>query len=105
MNKVIRDGKVAVLYTVGYSSGWFTWGAPIELVFDPEIVALVEAGEHKKIKEILKHRGFDPYSLYYEQLGIVWIPVGTEFMIEKHHNGGETIKLNIPEPILPWLIA
>ena len=25
MNKVIRDGKVAVLYSPGYGAGWYSW--------------------------------------------------------------------------------
>ena len=29
MQKVIRDGKVAVLYSPGYGAGWYTWSVPI----------------------------------------------------------------------------
>lgn len=25
MDKVIKDGKVAVLYSPGFGAGWFTW--------------------------------------------------------------------------------
>jgi hypothetical protein len=25
MEKVIRDGKVAVLYSPGYGAGWYSW--------------------------------------------------------------------------------
>lgn len=47
VDKVIRDGKVAVIYSPGYGSGWSTWsGASKEIIermiFDPELVALVE---------------------------------------------------------------
>ena len=34
MNKVIRDGKVAVLISYGFGAGFYTWGAPLEAIFD-----------------------------------------------------------------------
>ena len=33
MNKLIRDGMVAVLYSPDYGSGWYTWNQD-----DPEIL-------------------------------------------------------------------
>jgi len=42
MNKVIVDGKVAVLYSPGYGAGWFSWHNVEELIYDPEVVKLVE---------------------------------------------------------------
>lgn len=41
MEKVINNGEVAVLYSPGYGAGWYTWGAPLELVFHPKIVEMV----------------------------------------------------------------
>jgi len=38
MNKVIRDGKVAVLISYGFGAGFYTWGAPLEAIFDPKLV-------------------------------------------------------------------
>ena len=43
MKKIIRDGKVAVLYSPGFGAGWSTWNQELpELVFNPVIVDLVE---------------------------------------------------------------
>jgi hypothetical protein len=61
MEKVVREGKVAVLYSPGFGAGWTTWGAPKELLFDPEVVALVEADQRYKIEGVLEARGFDFY--------------------------------------------
>lgn len=42
MEKVIRDGKVAVLYSEGFGAGWSTWNEGMnELVFHPKIVNMV----------------------------------------------------------------
>jgi acetyl-CoA acetyltransferase len=39
MEKVIRDGKVAILYSPGFGAGWSTWNSySNEMIFDPDIV-------------------------------------------------------------------
>ena len=53
MDKVIRDGKVAVLYSPRFGSGWSTWSAPMEAIFHPKIVELVLQDERDKITEAL----------------------------------------------------
>jgi hypothetical protein len=46
MDKVIRDGKVAVLYSPGYGAGWYSWHDNEELLYDPVIVDMVESKKH-----------------------------------------------------------
>ena len=42
MNKLIVDGKVAVLISPGFGAGWYTWNYDYpEILFDPAIVKLV----------------------------------------------------------------
>ena len=41
MEKVIKDSMVAVCYSPGYGAGWYSWGAPVELVFHPKIVNMI----------------------------------------------------------------
>ena len=48
MNKLIRDGQVAVLVSPGYGAGWYTWHHIEELVYDPCVVAWVENKELDK---------------------------------------------------------
>jgi|SRR5665213_790614 len=94
MEKVIRDGKVAVLYSPGFGAGWFTWntGNP-QCIFHPSIVALVENDEKEKItdeliQEILGCEYF--YSGGAEDLKIEWVKVGTAFKIDEY-DGYESI--------------
>ena len=53
MEKVIRDDKVAVLYSPGYGAGWSTWCSNDDLIetllFHPLIVKKVESGLEKEI--------------------------------------------------------
>lgn len=52
MEKVIRDGKVAVLYSKDFGAGWSTWNDGLEeLVFHPKIVEMVLNGRQSAINE------------------------------------------------------
>jgi hypothetical protein len=43
MDKVIRDGQVAVLYSPGFGAGWYSWNREMpELLFEPNLVAMIE---------------------------------------------------------------
>jgi hypothetical protein len=48
MEKVIRDGMVAVLYSPDYGAGWSTWAHDSEveakILFDANIVGMIESG-------------------------------------------------------------
>lgn len=93
MKKVIRDGKVAVLYSPGFGAGWFNANSPIEAVFHPRLVELVENDERDKITEELVKElfGITFYIGGAYELKIEWIKEGTEFSIEEY-DGSESIR-------------
>jgi hypothetical protein len=68
MDKVIRDGKVAVLYSPGYGAGWFSWHGIEELLYD-----------------------VDGYFGGADDLEIEWVDVGREFRITEY-DGSESIE-------------
>lgn len=115
MHKVIRAGKVAVLYSPGFGAGWYTWNTmrgdnenrSIELIFDPTIVELVEKRNREnqyvitkaiedRAEEILPEGYFGGAC----DLTIEWLPVGTKFLITEY-DGSESIQT--VEDL--WLIA
>lgn len=55
MNKVIKDGKVAVLISYGYGAGFHSWGAPLEAIFDPKLVELVESEDFDGANEYVRN--------------------------------------------------
>lgn len=93
MNKVVKDGKVAVLYSPGYGAGWYTWNTNVlECLFHPEVVKLVEEKRHSEITDEYC-RGLFGESFYAggsHQLGIEWMPEGTRFIIDEYA-GSESI--------------
>lgn len=94
MEKVIKDGQVAVLYSPGYGAGWYSWNKEHkELLFHPKLVAMVEAGKRAEITDawVKENLGIDIYTGGAEGLKIEWLPKGTAFQIEEY-DGFETIQ-------------
>ena len=95
MNKVVRDGKVAVLVSHGYGAGWFSWNREhLQCLFDPDIVGMVEArADTYAIEEKAKETygdGFYPGGA--RGLEIHWVPEGAEFQVEEY-DGAEGLSM------------
>ncbi len=92
MEKVIRDGKVAVLYSRGYGAGWYSWNSDKELLYHPKLVEMVEAGRQEEITEewVMENLGLEIYAGGAEGLTIMWIDEGTPFYIDEY-DGAESI--------------
>lgn len=104
MEKVIRDGMVAVLYSSGYGAGWYSWNTHSpECLFHPTIVELVEQKKQKEITTDLCDNLFGDrfYSGGAQDLYIQWIPIGTAFQIHEY-DGSESIELKEHDG---WIIA
>lgn len=125
VDKVIRDGMVAVIYSTGYGSGWSTWSSASKeiidrMVFDPELVALVEKFEGRTeensylvVDEIEKwvNANFNKLNSGEDHvycgsnignLAIAWVPVGTQFKISEY-DGAESVQFYNPPEI--WYTA
>jgi len=85
MNKVVRDGLVAVIVSEDFGAGWSTWNEP-EDAFDPEVVKWIEGG---KVGEPLKEGDFR-YAGGLKNARVVWLPQGTLFRIDEY-DGSETL--------------
>lgn len=104
MDKVVRDGKVAILYSPGFGAGWYTWNYQYpECQYHPKLVALVE--NHASAKEIQALAtmlfGEDFYADGAADLTIAWLPVGTSYQI-REYDGSESIQV---QSYSDWSIA
>lgn len=95
-DKIVVDGKVAVLYSPGYGAGWSTWatGGDIEsMVFDPHMVNLVLSGASKwELESYAETRWSDGYFNGLDSLNVAWIEEGKQFYI-REYDGSETVVL------------
>ena len=95
MEKVIRNGKVAVLYSPGIGAGWYSWHGKKELLFHPKLVEMVENNKQEEIteefcKDLLKT---DEYICVFgaSDLQIKWLDEGAVFEIDEY-DGSESIR-------------
>ena len=94
MEKVIRDGKVAVLISPGFGAGWSTWNSEYgdDIIFDPELVHMVESEAHYDTMISYCKRVYpDAYLGGLSDLCIVWLTQGTLFRIEEY-DGSESLR-------------
>lgn len=109
MNKMIRDGRVAILLSPGYGAGWSTWNYTYpECVFDPEIVQMVldnkpwqEIADFAEAKYDKDDDGLGFYTGGASDLVVKWIPVGTKFRIHEY-DGNESLEI---KEEMDWLEA
>ena len=108
MDKVIRDGKVAVLVSPGFGAGWSTWAYSGEednrdfMLFDPTLVAMVERGDSVEAIESYV-TGLYPHTYCggADDLTIFWLPEGTAFRIHEY-DGSESVEIRDE---MDWKIA
>lgn len=109
VEKVVRNGQVAVIISRGWGAGWSTWTLNPSyvdiLLYHPKLVQLVESQEHYSMNRdtfaqwMKTELGIaDTYFGGYEGLDVRWITQGTKFKVEEY-DGAEYI---ITEADLPY---
>jgi hypothetical protein len=103
MEKVIRDSRVAVLYSPGYGAGWYSWHGIEELLYDPVVVGMVEAKVSENNIVEYCHKKYDEEAYFggADDLTIKWIDIHTEFRITEY-DGAESIQF---KDDIKWLVA
>ena len=100
MEKVIKDGKVAVCYSPHYGAGWSTWNNyefRETLLFSPKIVNMVLEERQREINAdwLADNLGEEFHNVYCggaEDLEVVWLPQGTIFRVNEY-DGNESLTL------------
>ena len=106
MNKVVRNGEVAVLYSPGFGAGWYTWnvGHP-GLLYDPVVVEWVEADkpsdDARRLEAYLEEKYLDCYLGGMHSLDIRWVPVGSRFVVDEY-DGSESV---VVDQEFDWMVA
>lgn len=107
--KLVHEGKVAVLVSRGYGAGWSTWSDEnkTKRLFDPALASLMverdnklkvlgyESEEvldeyHKRIEEVAEERYPEDYLGGLSGLEIHWLERGTRFTVDEY-DGAESI--------------
>lgn len=94
MNKVVRDGRVAVIISQSYGLGWYSHYKIDDLLYDPKIVRMLEnPDENEDFGSIMQYCS-EKYQLKQDNpnhwggriidLGITWVPEGAEFIVHDY---------------------
>ena len=96
MNKYVRDGSVAVIYSPGFGAGWSTWdteGYGNDLIFDPTLVDMILNDANKQmIIEYITLKYPDMSRAGADDLAVAWVPEGTLFKI-REYDGSESVEV------------
>jgi len=107
MNKLIRDGKVAVIYSPRFGAGWSTWNwSHPDCVFDREIAELVlDRADPREIEQLAQDKWGQSNNYFFscapEELAVMWLDEGTRFTI-REYDGNETVET---EDDIEWFTA
>jgi len=102
-DKLIVDGKVAILYSPGFGAGWSTWAHADDgfnefLVFDKGLVELAQRrADVLEVEAYINSKFGDEAYVYmggWEDIEIEWLPVGHPFEITEY-DGAEKVKSQI----------
>ena len=102
VEKLQRDGTVAILVSPGYGAGWSTWAGDEHkefLIFGHGLVEMaLRSATSEEVEDYLKEAlpGEGIYMGGWHDIKVVWLPEGTPFRIEEH-DGNEWI--TIPEDL------
>lgn len=103
IEKLIRDGKVAVLVSPGFGAGWSSWDHTYgdALIFDPMLAAYIDEGKMSEAKTYVTMRFPEAYDGGVDDLVVHWVPVGTAFRIHEY-DGSESIEI---KDKMNWVVA
>lgn len=109
MEKLVRNGCVAVLVSHGYGAGWYSWEGDEAMLFDPVLAEMLEEGRAvegdsawlEKIEQVAKQRYPNTYLGGLDGLTVHWVPEGIRFRIEEY-DGAESLCL---ESDYSWITA
>ena len=91
MAKLIKDGMVAVVICPGYGAGFSTWYNEVYPMDKDMAEAVLAGSENLVITAFRKMVPEDDLVNDYRELDVVWVPVGTKFII-REYDGHESIQ-------------
>ena len=96
-DKLIRDGKVAVLVSPGYGAGWSTWNHPAkELAMDRELAEAVLSDNPQARFEVAERKWPDAYTGGLDDVVVEWVTQGDRFEIHEYV-GNESLHILGPD--------
>jgi len=92
MEKYVKAGRVAVLYSPDFGAGWYTWNKENpDMIFDPTMVHYVLEEKFAEAKAYAILKWPEAYIGTVEDLRVEWVLEGAEFRITEY-DGNESVE-------------
>ncbi|QXO10951.1 hypothetical protein pEaSNUABM54_00125 [Erwinia phage pEa_SNUABM_54] len=102
MEKLIRDGKVAVVFSPGHSGSYvYDHQLPPDACFNVKVIKVVLGESRTSLEKTLKKEFPDATFYSPPELEVEWIDVGREFFIREY----ESAESIIYKDTVPWITA
>lgn len=98
VEKLERNGEIAVLVSRGFGAGWSTWNSELgeAIIFDKEMAqALLDGGTDAALI-IAEQKYPDAYHGGVRDLIVEWVPKGQRFTISEY-DGSESLVILAPD--------
>lgn len=91
--KLIRDGKVAVIYSPGFGAGWSTWNHKYpDCDTNAELAqCILDGGDSLAREKVAKKHYPEAYCGGLDDAKVEWLPEGTHYRIDEC-DGSESIE-------------
>lgn len=97
VDKLVKDGKVAILISPGFGAGWSTWAGndalAEQILYDPDIVQMVlDEKPYDELEKFVEEKYADTYVYTggLHDIVVYWLDVGTKFRVTEY-DGSEGI--------------
>lgn len=94
-DKLIIDGKTAVMFSPGFGAGWSSWSAnerAAHKCMDKDLAEAVLARDHEKMAAIAKEKWPEDYAGGLHDLCVEWVPTGSFFEVHEY-DGNESLRV------------
>ena len=92
MDKLIRNGRVAIIYSPAFGAGWSSWSqGDVSMIFDRELAEAVERKDVPAMMAIAAAKWPDAYRGGLEDCELEWVDVGCQFRITEY-DGNESVE-------------
>lgn len=103
MEKYLKAGRVAVVYSPGFGAGWYTWNKEYpDMIFDPVMVHYVLEEKFDEARTYATLKWPEAYiGSNVDDLQVEWVHEGQMFKINEY-DGNESIELKDSDQ---WIVA
>lgn len=88
-----EEGRVAVIISRDFGSGWYSWHENLDLLFEPQLCEMILNRNTPEMIRAYVSRHYPDFNCEYfnfDSLSVAWLETGHEFLIHEY-DGRESV--------------